>query len=86
MQNNSEHTKAVEVGDIDINTLADIQNISIDSTLSREERIKSYISQIRNPYLYRCDDTIVQVSFVDTGTTLEELLKQYLLSRRRLAF
>ncbi len=67
---------------IDINELAEIQNVKIDTSLPKKKRMESFIRQIKNPYCYRCDDTIVHVSFADTGATLEERLKQYLLSGR----
>lgn len=60
--------------------LADIRDVRIDTSLPKEERIKSYLEQIRNPYLYKCDDVIVRVSFADTDATLEDRMKQYLLS------
>jgi hypothetical protein len=64
----------------DIRELADIQDVVIDASLPKEERVKSYLAQIKNPYLYRCGDTIVRVSFVDAGATLKDRLKQCLLS------
>jgi hypothetical protein len=70
---------------ININDLADIRDVEIDQTLSKEERQKSYLRQIKNPHLYRCGDTIVRVSFTSTGVTLEDRLKQYLLSGQGLA-
>lgn len=65
---------------IDITELADIRDVKIDPALPKEERQKSYLQQIKNPNLYRCGDMIVRVSFAKTGVTLEERLKQYLLS------
>ena len=67
-------------GDVDIDTLADIQDVVIDTSLPLEERRKSYLRQIRDPRLYRCDDTVVRLSFADNGSSLKDRLKQYLLS------
>jgi hypothetical protein len=64
----------------DISALADIRDVTIDASLPRDERVKSYLRQIKNPYLYRCGDIVVRVSFADTDVTLEDRLKQYLLS------
>ena len=69
---------------INIEELVDIQDVVIDTSLPKSERIKSYIEQIKNPYCYRCDDMIVRVSFVNTDVTLEERMKQYLLSGSRI--
>jgi len=70
---------------INIDDLADIRDVEIDPSLSKEERQKSYLRQIKNPYLYRCGDMIVRVSFSESGITLEDRLKQYLLSGQGLA-
>ena len=65
-------------GDINVDDLADIRDVKIDTSLPREERKKSYLQQIKNPYLYRYGDVIVRVSFADNGYTLEDRLRQYL--------
>jgi len=70
---------------VNINDLADIRDVKIDPTLSREERRKSYLRQIKNPHLYRCGDVIVRVSFANTDATLEDRIKQYLLSGQGLS-
>jgi len=70
---------------VNINDLADIRDVEIDPLLPKTERQKSYLQQIKNPHLYRCGDMIVRVSFAKTGVTLEDRLKQYLLSGQGLA-
>jgi hypothetical protein len=70
---------------ININDLVDIRNVVIDPSLPQEERMKSYLRQIRNPSLYRCGDMIIRVSHGKTGVTLKDTLKQYLLSKQGLA-
>ena len=64
----------------DDENLADIRDIKIDTSLPVEERMKSYLRQIKNPYRYKCGDTVVRVSFVDTDATLEDRIRQYLLT------
>jgi hypothetical protein len=70
---------------IDINELADIRDVEIDPSLPQEEKKKSYLWQIKDPCLYRCDDIIVRVSFAKNGATLGDRVKQYLLSRQGIA-
>jgi hypothetical protein len=65
---------------ININELADIQDVVIDADLSKEEKLKSYYRQIKNPFCYRFDDMIIRVSFTDNGATFADRIKQYLLS------
>lgn len=55
-----------------MDTLVDIRNVRIDRTLPLEERIRSYVEQIRNPYLFRVGDTVVHVSYANTQRTLND--------------
>ncbi|MCL2189134.1 MAG: hypothetical protein FWC16_09470 [Defluviitaleaceae bacterium] len=70
---------------ININTLADIRDVTINPALSKEERQQSYLRQIKNPHLYRCDDMVVRISYANTTASLADRLKQYLLSGQGLA-
>ena len=65
---------------LNIDELVDIRSISIDTSLPAEEKKRSYYRQIKNPHCFRYADTIVRVSFMDTGPSLQDRLKQYLLS------
>ena len=76
------HTGDSTYDNINIDDLADIQHVHIDQSEPKAERVKSFLRQIKNPYCYRYDDTVVRVSFANTGATLEDRLKQYLLSGR----
>ena len=49
-----------------ISQLVDIRNVKIDRSLPSEERIKSFIEQIKNPYQFKVGDTVVKVSFANT--------------------
>jgi len=80
MQNLLGNRSGYEMGAVNIDELADIQDVIIDTTLPKEERIQSYLKQIKNPYCYRCGDMVVRVSFANTDATLEDRMKQYLLS------
>lgn len=57
--------------------LTDIRNVLIDPKLGKEERIMDFIMQIKNPYLFRCGNLVVQSVFADTDVTLTDRLKQY---------
>lgn len=58
-------------------TLAERSTVKLDPGLSREERILSFIEQIKNPYCYLDDGVEVKISFMDTDVTLEERMKEY---------
>ena len=55
-------------------SLVDIRDVEIDETLPIEERMKSYVEQIKNPYMFRVGDTIVRVSYANTQETLNDNL------------
>ncbi len=62
----------------DPDTLVDICSIKINTALPKEERIADFIRQIKNPYLFKCGDLVIQSVFPDTEVTLNDRLKQYL--------
>lgn len=70
----------VDIKTVDRSTLKDINDVFIDATLSKEERIQSYIDQIGNPYCYLDKDVVVKISFSNTEATLEDRLRTYISS------
>ena len=66
-----------DIRTVDRESLVDIRSVKIDQNLSKQDRIKSYINQIGNPYCYRDGDIVVGISYADTEISLEERLKSY---------
>ena len=62
--------------------LVDIADVQIDMSLSRAERMQSYIRQIKDPYKYRCNGIVVTVAFADTDATIEDRLEEYIRQRQ----
>ena len=56
----------------DLSELVDIRAVNIDTSLPVEERIRSYIEQVKDPYCFRVGDVKVRVSFSDTDRTLTD--------------
>ena len=52
--------------------LVDIRDVKIDRTLPTEERIRSFVEQIRDPYKFKVGDVVVQVSFANTQNTIPD--------------
>lgn len=52
--------------------LVDIRNVKINPDLPKEEKIKTFIEQIKNPYHFRVGKIEVRVSFADTDNTLND--------------
>ena len=59
--------------------LVDIQDVSVDPNLSKEERIAEFVQQIKNPYCFKCGKFTVRAQFAPDGPSLEECLKQILI-------
>jgi len=75
-----EEMKNIDVRTVDPDTLVDIKGVEVNTALPREDRILEFLTQIKNPYLFKCGKTVVKVSFADTEVTLEDQLERYLLS------
>lgn len=73
-----EEMKAVDIRTVDRNTLVDICDVKIDRSLPLEERVRSFVEQIKNPYCFKCGNAVVKTSFLDTDVTLEECVESYL--------
>lgn len=81
MESNLETMRNLDVRTVDPATLRDIENVTVNAELPREERIRDYIEQIGNPYCYRHGKYVVKVSFGGSGRTLEDCLLSYLRSK-----
>lgn len=62
---------------IDRAQLRDIGSVKIDPSLSRDDRIRSYIQQIGNPYCYLDGGTVVNISYSDTEVSLSDRIRSY---------
>lgn len=52
--------------------LVDIRDVTLDSTLNREDRIQSFLQQIKNPYRFKVGDVVVNVAYAEGGRTLND--------------
>ena len=55
-----------------LDSLVDIRDVKIDRTQPVEERMKSYVEQIKNPYLFKVGNTVVRVSYANTQATIND--------------
>ncbi len=55
-----------------LESLVDIRDVKIDRSKPVEERMKSYVEQIKNPYLFKVGNTIVRVSYSNTQATIND--------------
>ena len=59
--------------------LVDIQDVSVDPNLPKEERIAEFVRQIKNPYCFKCGKFTVRAQFAPDRPSLEDCLKQILI-------
>ena len=53
-----------------LDSLVDIRDVRIDRSMSVEDRMKSYVEQIKNPYMFKVGNTVVRVSYANTQATI----------------
>ena len=80
MYKSLENMRDTDVRTVDPADLVDIRDVTVNTSLPKEDRLLDYLAQIKNPYCFRHGKTIVKVSFADTEATLEDRLEKYLLS------
>ena len=71
-----EDMKNVDVRTVDPETLVDITEIKIDESMPKEERIKEYLRQVKNPYCFRVGDMVVKCSYSNDGVTIRDRFEQ----------
>ena len=72
-----EEMKAVDIRTVSRDDLVDIRDVVIDQDAPKEERIKSFLRQIRNPYCFKVGNVVVKTTFADTDMTLDDRLEHY---------
>ena len=55
-----------------LDSLVDIRDVKIDRSMSVEDRMKSYVEQIKNPYMIKVGNTVVRVSYANTQATIND--------------
>ena len=52
--------------------LVDIRDVKIDRNLPIEERVRSYVEQVKDPYCFRVGNVKVHVSYAQREETLND--------------
>jgi len=72
--------KDTDIRTVDKNQLVDLNSVVIDESKPVEERILSFIQQIRNPYCFRVGDVAVKLVYKENGPTFQQNLEDMLMS------
>lgn len=70
-----EQMKSVDIRTVDKDSLVDLDSVVIDTSQPIEERIKSFIAQVKNPYVFRIGDVAVKVNYADSGPSFTEVFE-----------
>ena len=73
-----EAMKSIDPRTVDRSTLMQRSSVRLDPSAPREERLRDFIQQIKNPYCYLDGKTVVKISFTNTATTIEDCLENYM--------
>ena len=69
----------VDVRMVDPADVTDIDDVEIDMELPKAERVKSYVRQMKNPYIMKTNGVIVKMCFTKgSGRTLNDCLNSLL--------
>ena len=60
-------------------SLVDIRDVKLDSSMEQADRVRSFIQQVKNPYRFKVGDVVVNVAYTNGGATLNECFA-YMLS------
>ena len=71
-----EEMKNIDIRTVDPETLVDISDVVVDESLPKDERIRDYIRQIKNPYCFKVGDVVVKCSYSNDGVTLKDRFRQ----------
>jgi len=64
---------------VSVDELVDINDVQVNKSLSKSERISEFIRQIKNPYCFKCGDFVVKTRFSNNGLSMEDCLQSILL-------
>ena len=73
-----EEMNITDITKVDKNSLVNIDTVKIDASLPIEERMLSYLEQIKNPYCFLVGNAPVKVIFIDKGRTLDNAVRNFL--------
>lgn len=70
--------KNMTLKDVDPNEVDEITEIKIDKRKSSNERILDFLNKTKNPYIFKVNGRLVQISFADSDKTADECLTNVL--------
>lgn len=78
-----EEMEQVDVRTVDRDSLVDIGEIKVDTSLPKQERWADFAERTGNPFCYICNGMVVKVSYREDGESLEDKLVRLIRLRDR---
>ena len=72
-----EEMRSVDVRTVDRDQLVDATRIRIDEGLPKEERVREFVRQVKNPYCFRVGNVVVKNVYSNDGVSLRERFEQF---------
>lgn len=73
-----EKCKNMRLEDINPDEVDEISSIKIDRRKSSNERILDFLTQVKNPYVFKVNGKLVRMSFSENGPTADDCLTRVL--------
>lgn len=73
-----EEMSKIDIHTVDKKSLVDLDTVIIDESRPVQERLASFVEQIKNPYCFRIGDIAVKVKYNDDGPTFQECFEELL--------
>ena len=70
--------KNIKLEDMNPDEVDEISSIKIDRRKSSNERILDFLTQVKNPYVFKVNGRLVRFSFSENGPTVDECLTRVL--------
>lgn len=78
IKNTLQAMQQLDIKNANLDELVDISEIEIDKKQSVENRVRSYVETVQNPFLVRVGDYAVKISYSDCKETLNDRMEQYI--------
>ena len=70
----------VDIRTVNPDTLVDIDDVEIDTSLPPQERMKPFSEQIKNPLCYKKDGIIINNVYKSGGAKLEDCFREIIMT------
>lgn len=69
---------SADIRTVAIDTLTDLRDIVIDTSLPVEKKLASFAEQTKNIFVHRIGDYVVKVRFQEEGPGIDDKMEEYL--------